>query len=74
MTLQTALILALRMHARDAIKQRYRAARRKLSTIPPAELTRDADALIPELIPEAVSTLLHNAWHVEITHQSWCII
>jgi hypothetical protein len=29
----------------------------ELSTIPPAELTRDADALIPELIPEAVAAL-----------------
>jgi hypothetical protein len=52
-SLQSALMCALRMHARDAIKARYRAAGRKLTTITPGELTRDADALIPELIPEA---------------------
>jgi hypothetical protein len=39
------------------IKQRHRAAGRKLGTIPSAELSRDADALIPELIPEAVAAL-----------------
>jgi hypothetical protein len=55
-SLQTALICALRIHARDAMKARYRAAGRKLSTIPPAELTRDADALIPDLVPDAITT------------------
>jgi hypothetical protein len=39
------------------MKQRYRAAGRKLSTIPPAELSRDADALLPELIEQAVAAL-----------------
>jgi hypothetical protein len=57
MPLKAALVFALRYHARDVMKQRYRAAGRKLSTIPPAELARDADALIPDLIPEAVSAL-----------------
>ena len=57
MTLHTALIFALRFHAKDVMKQRYRAAGRKLSTIPPAELSRDADALLPELIEQAVAAL-----------------
>jgi hypothetical protein len=57
MTLKAALVFALRYHARDAMKARYRAPGRKLSTIPPAELTRDADALIPDLIEEAVSII-----------------
>ena len=57
MTLHTALIFALRFHAKDVMKQRYRAAGRKLATVSPAELTRDADALIHELIPEAVALL-----------------
>jgi hypothetical protein len=57
MTLQSALITALRFHARDVVKARHKAAGRKLSTIEPAQLSRDADALIPELIPEAVALL-----------------
>jgi hypothetical protein len=56
-SLRSALVFALRYHARDAMKARYRAAGRKLSTIFPAELARDADALIPELIEEACATL-----------------
>jgi hypothetical protein len=54
-SLRTALIFALRCHARDAMKAKYKAAGRKLSTISPAELARDADALIPELIPDATA-------------------
>jgi hypothetical protein len=50
MTLQSALITALRFHARDLAKTRHRAAGRKLTTIPATQLSRDADALIPELI------------------------
>jgi hypothetical protein len=56
-SLRSALVFALRYHARDAMKARYRAAGRKLSTISPAELTRDADALIPDLIPEALAII-----------------
>jgi hypothetical protein len=54
MTLQSALITALRFHARDLAKTRHRAAGRKLTAIPATQLSRDADAPIPKLIEQAV--------------------
>jgi hypothetical protein len=48
-SLQSALMCALRMHARDAIKARYRAAGRKLTTITPAELYASGEGRLAEL-------------------------